>query len=337
MIRFGGEYNFTGDRAVYTTYNNQQYPNKIKEHIKSLFAETDIYVTNDLAAKLGTRYEHSSFFNQSNFAPRVSLAYKTGKQSQASVAYGIFYQNPERRYLPSLSSLTFSKAAHYIAQYQKVSNLITFRAEVFYKKYEDLIKTTSANGQEQATSNNGFGDAKGIEFFWRDKKTFKNLDYWISYSYLDTKRDFLNFPAAIQPSFAAKHTASVVMKKFVTKWKTGFNMAYNYNSGRPYYFIGPDGSGNTKFYDRGETPDYHNVSFSLNYLPSLGKQGAKQFTVIVVSVSNVLGLNQVYGYQYSYNGFRKEAIVPPSKTFVFVGAFISFGIDRTDDAINNNL
>jgi vitamin B12 transporter len=337
MIRFGGEYNFTGDRAVYTTYNNQQYPNKVKEHIKSLFAETDIYVTNDLAAKLGTRYEHSSFFNQSNFAPRVSLAYKTGKQSQASVAYGIFYQNPERRYLPSLSSLTFSKATHYIAQYQKVTSLITFRAEVFYKKYEDLIKTTSANGQEQATGNNGFGDAKGIEFFWRDKKTFKNLDYWISYSYLDTKRDFLNFPAAIQPSFAAKHTASVVMKKFVTKWKTGFNMAYNYNSGRPYYFIGPDGSGNTKFYDRGETPDYHNVSFSLNYLPSLGKQGAKQFTVIVVSVSNVLGLNQVYGYQYSYNGFRKEAIVPPSKTFVFVGAFISFGIDRTDDAINNNL
>ncbi|MDX2045724.1 MAG: TonB-dependent receptor [Chitinophagaceae bacterium] len=337
MIRFGGEYNFTGDKAVYTTYNNQQYPNKVKEHIKSLFAETDIYVTNDLAAKLGTRYEHSSLFNQSNFAPRVSLAYKTGKQSQASVAYGIFYQNPERRYLPSSSSLTFSKATHYIAQYQKVSNLITFRAEVFYKKYEDLIKTTSANGQEQATSNNGYGDAKGIEFFWRDKKTFKNLDYWISYSYLDTKRDFLNFPAAIQPNFAAKHTASVVMKKFVTKWKTGFNMAYNYNSGRPYYFIGPDGSGNTKFYDRGETPDYHNVSFSLNYLPSLGKQGARQFTVIVVSVSNVLGLNQVYGYQYSYNGFRKEAIVPPSKTFVFVGAFISFGIDRTEDAINNNL
>ncbi len=337
MIRFGGEYNFTGDKAVYTTYNNQQYPNKVKEHIKSLFAETDIYVTNDLAAKLGTRYEHSSLFNQSNFAPRVSLAYKTGKQSQASVAYGIFYQNPERRYLPSSSSLTFSKATHYIAQYQKVSNLITFRAEVFYKKYEDLIKTTSANGQEQATSNNGYGDAKGIEFFWRDKKTFKNLDYWISYSYLDTKRDFLNFPAAIQPNFAAKHTASVVMKKFVTKWKTGFNMAYNYNSGRPYYFIGPDGSGNTKFYDRGETPDYHNVSFSLNYLPSLGKQEARQFTVIVVSVSNVLGLNQVYGYQYSYNGFRKEAIVPPSKTFVFVGAFISFGIDRTEDAINNNL
>ena len=68
-----------------------------------------------------------------------------------------------------------------------------------------LLKTYAVNSQELLT-NNGFGDAKGFEFFWRDKKTIKNLDYWISYSYLDTKRDFLNFPYAIQPNFAAKHT-----------------------------------------------------------------------------------------------------------------------------------
>jgi hypothetical protein len=128
------------------------------------------------------------------------------------------------------------------------------------------------------------------------------------------------------------------MKKFVTKWKTGFNVSYNYNSGRPYYFIAPDSnSGEFKFTDKGETADYHNVSFSLNYIPSIGKQNARSFAVYVISVSNIFGFDQVYGYQYSYNGFRKEAIVPPSKVFVFLGAFISFGIDRTEDAINNHL
>ena len=66
------------------------------------------------------------------------------------------------------------------------------------------------------------------------------------------------------------------MKKFVTKWKTGFNGAYNYASGRPYYFIANNSqTGKTEFQDMGKTPDYHNVSFSLNFLPSLGKKGRK--------------------------------------------------------------
>jgi hypothetical protein len=209
----------------------------------------------------------------------------------------------------------------------------TFRAEIFYKKYENLIKTGNVNGREGvAINNNGFGDAKGIEFFWRDKKTIKNVDYWISYSYLDTKRDFLNFPFSITPNFAAKHTASVVLKKFVTKWKTQFNGSYNFASNRPYYHIVPDGAG-YKFTDGGEVPNYHNISFAVNYLPSIGKQ-TNNFAVYVLSISNIFGIKQVYGYQYSYNSARKEQIIPPSRIFVYIGAFFSFGIDRSQETID---
>lgn len=333
-LRVGGEYNYSNDRSVYTAYDGQQFPGRLKEQIKSAFAEGDIYLTNDVAAKLGTRFEHSMLLDKVNIAPRVSLAYKLGKGSQASVAYGIFYQNPERKYLPASGPLDFMKATHYIAQYQKVANLQSFRAEIFYKKYDNLIKTTVSNSIETASSNLGFGDAKGIEFFWRDKKTFKNLDYWISYSYLDTKRDFLNFPFAITPNFAAKHTGSFIVKKFVQKWKVSLNGSYNYASGRPYYNIQPEGNG-YKFNDRGMIPDYHNVSFAINYLPFIGKQNPKSFTVWVMQVSNIFNIRQTYGYQYSYNGYRKEAIVPPSRMFLFVGCFISFGIDRSDEVTNN--
>lgn len=337
VIRFGSEYNYSSDKNHYTAYDGQRFGSDVTEHITALFAETDIYLTNDLAAKLGGRFEHSSLLSKNNIAPRISLAYKTGKESQASLAYGVFYQNPEKQYLPSPGLLTFSKATHYIAQYQKVSTKQTFRVELFYKKYDDLVKTSGTPGNRQtAINNNGFGDAKGIEFFWRDKKSIKDFDYWISYSYLDTKRDFINYPYAIQPNFAAKHTASLVMKKFVTKWRTGFNMSYTYASGRPYYNIIYDGS-DYKFSDRGNTQDYHNVSFSLNYLPELFNKDSKRFTVLVLSVNNIFGIHQVYGYNYSYDGARKSAILPPSRTFVFIGAFISFGIDRTEDAINNNL
>jgi len=335
-FRFGTEYNYSNDNLVYTTYNDQQFPNTVKEHIKAFFAEGDVYATNDLAIKGGLRLEHSSILEKVNVAPRFSLAYKLGKGSQASLAYGIFYQNPERRYLPSPNALDFMKATHYIAQFQKVANQQSFRAEVFYKKYDNLVKTGTTGFTEAAINNNGFGDAKGIEFFWRDKKTIKDFDYWISYSYLDTKRDFLNFPFAIAPNFAAKHTASVIGKKFLQKIKTNLNIAYNYASGRPYYNIGFDGT-NYKFNDRGTIPDYHNVSFAINYLPFIGKKDPKSFAVYVFQVSNIFNIKQTYGYQYSYNGYRKEAIVPTSRMFVFIGAFISFGVDRSDEVINNAL
>ncbi len=335
-FRFGAEYNLSRDRSVYTAYNGQRYSSRLNEDIQSLFAEGDVYATNDLAVKAGLRFEHSAFLDKTNIAPRASVAYKLGKGSQASVAYGIFYQNPERRYLPSPNALDFMKASHYILQYQKVLNQQSLRLEAFYKKYKGLVKTGMSGFTEAAVSNEGYGDARGIELFWRDKKTIKNFDYWISYSFLDTKRDFLNFPYAITPNFAAKHTASVVTKKFVQKWKMNLNAAYNFASGRPYYNIRLDGS-QFKFTDRGTIPSYHNVSFAVNYLPFIGKTNPKSYGVYVLQVSNIFNLKQTYGYQYSYNGLRKQAIVPTSRMFVFIGAFISFGVDRSDEIINNAL
>lgn len=337
VLRFGGEYNYAKERSVYVSANGQPYPDVLKSAIRSLFAEGDIYLTNKLAAKIGSRVEQSSLLDKTNIAPRLSLAYKLGKQAQASVAYGSFYQNPERRYLPSPYELDFMKATHYIVQFMKVTSVRTFRAEGFYKKYDRLIKTGFVNGRDGVAINNkGFGDAKGIEFFWRDKKTIRHVDYWISYSFLDTKRDFLNFPFAIMPGFAARHTASLVVKKFVQPWKVQFNGAYNYASSRPYYHIQFDGN-QYVFADRGMVQDYHNFSVAFNYLPTVGKTGAKNFVVYVLQISNALNIKQVYGYQYSYNGLRKEQIVPPSRMFIYVGAFFSFGIDRSEQAVNDRL
>ena len=337
-VRFGTEYNYSDDKGHYTLYTGQEVPISLKEKLVAGFAETDIYLTNDLAAKIGLRGEHSQQLDEFNLAPRVSLAYKLGKDGQASLAYGIFYQSPEKKYLPSPYDLDFAKATHYIAQYQKVTAQQTFRAEVFYKKYQGLIKTEGQNNVQMATANNGFGYAQGFEFFWRDRKTIKNFDYWISYSYLDTKRDFLNYPAEIEPNFATKHTANLVLKKFVTKLKTQFNANYVYATGRPYYNIRFDNANNKyAIYDQGKTIPYNSLSFSVNYLPSVFKQGATKFNVFVFSITNVLGSKQVYGYTYSYNGLRREPIVPPTKLFFYVGAFLSFGVDRSQDIINSNL
>ena len=210
---------------------------------------------------------------------------------------------------------------------------------MFYKNYNALYKTAVNNfGREVAANNNGFGYAKGVEVFWRDKTTVKNLDYWISYSYLDTKRNYLNYPGSLTPSFAASHTASFVAKKFVTAWKTGFNMSYNFASGRPYYNLRYDNA-QSKYIikEEGKTINYNSLSFSMNYLPNIGKTNKKSFIVWVLSLTNVLGQEQIFNYNFSAINNNKVAVIPPSKRFLYIGCFLSFGIDRSQDAINNNL
>lgn len=339
-LRFGAEYLYSEEKTAYTLFDGTRFDESVTDNMTAAFAETDFYITNNIAAKLGARAEHTGILDKWNLAPRVSLAYKFRDESQASVAYGIFYQNPERKYLPAANArLDFARASHYILQYQKLSNNRVLRAELFYKHYENLYKTSAGpTGRDVAANNNGYGYARGFELFWRDKKSIRNFDYWVTYSFLDTKRDFLNYPTEIQPSFAATHTASLVMKKFVLPWKTGFNASYSFASGRPYYNLKYDnGTGKYLIADQGKTINYNSLGFSLNYLPNLGKTNTKTFIVWVLSVTNVLGQDQVFGYNYSNLNGRKVAVTPASRRFVYVGCFISFGIDRTQDAINNNL
>ena len=336
-IRFGSEY--------WYSYNYQKYHSqangldtmfKFKDNFNSLFVESDIYLTNALAAKVGARYEHSTVINRSDIAPRVSLAYRTGPDAQISVAYGIFYQKPENSQLFYTTNVGFTKATHYIINYQKMSKDRIFRIEAYYKKYEDLIKTVPINYFYSTYNNSGSGYAKGIELFWRDKKSIKNFDYWISYSYLDTKRNYLNYTEQLMPNFAATHTASVVLKRFFTKLKAGINATYSYATGRPYYNFMLNGL-KYDLAEQGKTKDYNSFNLSAEYVPSVGNTKAKTFVVLFASVSNVLGYNSVYGYNFSYSGLYKQPITPPANRFYFIGCFLSWGVDRSQDAINNNL
>ncbi|MDQ2753727.1 MAG: TonB-dependent receptor [Bacteroidota bacterium] len=171
-IRFGGEY---WNSLSKFSFNDSAY--KLVDNYQALFAETDIYITNNVAAKVGARFEHSSVINKVNLAPRISLAYKVGKDASVSAAYGTFYQKPENSQLFYSRNLGYTEATHYIVNYQKLTNDRIFRIEAYYKKYHDLVKTVPLNYQFATYNNSGSGYAQGVEVFFRDKKSFKNLDY----------------------------------------------------------------------------------------------------------------------------------------------------------------
>jgi hypothetical protein len=192
-------------------------------------------------------------------------------------------------------------------------------------------------------NNQGNGYAKGLELFYRDKKSIKGIDFWISYSYIDTKRDFLNYLKSVQPDFVATHVGSLVFKKFWVKKMFGINGTYTFSSGRPYINYNSSNPANpmadVNAFMSDRTISYNNFSVSFNYLKTI----KKAFTVFVLSVNNPFGFKQVYGYNYAskdLNGdgmLYSQPVIPAAKQFIFLGMFMSWGIDRTQEAIDNNL
>lgn len=331
-FRFGAEVWNNRDTSFFRNAAGG-FARPVSDVLTSGFAESDIYVTNNLAFRPGLRLEHSALLNRWNLAPRAALSYRAGKNSQFTADYGIFYQTPERRFLVNNVQLGFLRADHYILTYQHLSPNYTFRTQIFYKNYVNLLKTDSA--LVNATGNNGEGFAQGLEVFWRDRKSIKGLDYWISYSYLDTKRNFNNFPVAAQPTFAAAHTGSVVLKKFWVKQMFGMNWSWNWSTGRPYF--NPNRSAKDFLVDR--TPFFSTNNFSLNWLPKIGKANS----VVVVGINNVFNERQIFGYNYSArlrdsNGeLIRTEVNPPAPRSFFIGIFLSWGVDRSQQNINGNL
>lgn len=320
VIRVGGEYQRPDKKNEFSIYSN-----RFKDDFGAAFVEGDIFITQKIVARTGLRTEYSSYMKTSNLAPRVSLAYKTGKFSQVSFAYGDFFQQPTDDYLRSYDNLSYESATHFIANYQVMTEKKTFRIEAYRKNYHDLVRTfavSPSTGIDSVTNNSGDGYAQGFDFFWRDKKTFKFGDYWLSYSYLDTKRLYKNFPSSATPNFAATHTFSIVYKYYVSKLRTFTGFTYAYATGRPYY--NPNNSSADFLKDK--TKEYHNLSLNFNYLTSI----KKNFTVVVFSITNVLGIENVFGYRYSSDGLHREAVGPTNKRFFFLAAFINIGSQEDD-------
>src|SRR5690606_13485882 len=196
------------------------------ENISALFAEADVYTSNRFVTRAGVRMEYNNLIDQISLDPRVSLAYKVGNNGQASLAYGKFRQSAGNEFLKLETTLKPEKADHYIVNYQYKSGDKIFRVEGYYKEYNDLVKI----GENISSFNNsGFGSAKGIELFWRDNSSLKGLDYWVSYSFLDTKRNYLNYPHAATPTFASKHNFSIVTKYFVQPIKSQLGFTYSFS------------------------------------------------------------------------------------------------------------
>ena len=309
------------DGSVNVTYG---YNN----NITAGFAEADLVFSKDLALKVGVRADYSSVFSDLDVAPRAALAYKTSKNGQVSLAYGNFYQNPNHNILKFEQNLEAEKTSHYILNYQYVNDGKIFRAEAYRKVYNNLVKfDTEFTSFDSNFNSNGDGYAQGLDVFWRDNTSIKNLDYWLSYSYLDTERDYLNFESAAQPNFATNHNFSIVGKYWIESLKSQLGVDYTFSSGRPY------NDPNSSAFLAEKAKPFNSISLNWAYL-------IDQQKILYFSVNNVLGFRNINGYQYAntpdLNGqFSRRALRPATDQFFFVGFFWTISEDGKDNQLNN--
>lgn len=329
-LSFGADYFVTKYSEDFQDNLTSTINNGYDSNISAVYAETEFLFSSKLAAKVGLRGSYNNLLDESTLAPRVSLAYKVAKNSQFSLAYGDFTQTPVVDYIKYSKYHQFEseKAAHYILNFQYNKMGRTFRAEAYYKDYSNLVKYDTQTIQYNSVfSNNGSGYAKGLDLFWRDSKLYKNLEYWISYSYIDTKRDYKNFPTSATPDFVADQTLSVVTKYFVTDWKSQISLTNSFSTGRPY-----NNPNETKFMN-GKTKSYNSLSLSWAYLLTTQK-------ILYFSVSNVLGTQNVFGYDYARNPdatgtYNRQAVTPTADRFFFVGFFWTISQNKNENQLKN--
>lgn len=321
-VRVGAE--VIGRRYRYTTSEAGDAGTALQfdEWLPVMFAEMDLYTSNRFVTRAGVRAEVNTLNDVVGVDPRLSLAYKAGDHGQFSLAYGKFRQSPVNQVLRNKTQLKSEKADHYILNYQVVKDNKTFRAELYYKDYRDLVKWQT---ETTLATNDGSGYAKGFELFWRDNETFRNTDYWISYSYLDTERNYRDYPGSATPSFASAHNFSIVYKYFITRLRTQAGATYSFASGRPYHNPNEPGFNNSA------TRSYHDLSVNFAYLP-------KPNLIIYLSCTNVLGYRNVFGYEYadqpdSEGVYAGRPVTQPAKRFVFVGIFITLSKDKTTNQL----
>jgi len=328
QLSAGSDYFITKFDEEYTQYLSTTLTSGYENNIASAYAETDIFFSKNLALKAGIRASNSDLLEEFHVSPRLSLAYKISKNGQFSFAYGDFIQSPRQEYLKYSSQFESEKTSHYILNYQYNKTGKTFRAEAYFKDYRDLVKYDTQVSQFDSQFNNtGNGYAKGLDFFWRDNNSIKNLEYWISYSYIDTERNYKNYPKQVTPSFVADHSLSVVTKYWINDWRSQVGFTHSFNSGRPY------NNPNEINFMNGKTKSYNNLSFNWAYLISQQK-------ILYFSVSNILGTDNIFGYEYANNPdgsgqFPRQPVRQAADRFFFVGFFWTISDNKEDNQLKN--
>lgn len=270
----------------------------------------------------GLRGWYSTQSDDYAIEPRIAAAYRPYEKGNISVAAGTFSQDADGDVVVQSPGIQNAHASHLQLSFQHGDGNRLFRIEGYLKKYTDL--PLIENGDYEAA---GDGVAKGFDVFFRDNVTFKNLDYWVTYNYVNSRRSYDQYYTEVQPSFAPTHNLAVVGKYWIADWKSLLGATFSWNSG--YTYDDPNQEGQMESL----SPNYASLSLNWSYL-------WRENLIVHFACNNVTGRENIFGYQYAnqadVNG--QYASLPqgqPAARFYFVGVFWTISKDKQANQLNN--
>ena len=326
ITNYGFDYLSQNDK-IETNLIDATSRDDISNPLVGAFLESDYFFSKNLAIKTGIRAEYNTLLDKTFVDPRLTLAQKLSKNSQLSFAFGKFTQEVDREFLYYNDQLIPERSTHYLLNYNLKTDKQILRIESYYKDYDNLLRFQKNGEQLSNFRNDGDGYAYGLDLFWRANQLFKNIDFWLSYSWIEHRRKYRDFPTEATPNFSTTHNLSLVSKIWMPELRSQLGVTFRMASGRPYE------NPNTPGFLNERSKFFKNISMSWAYLITQQK-------ILFVSVSNLPGFKNEFGYEFgnSLNAeglFPGRVIRPNDDRFLFVGFFMTLSKDKTKNQLDN--
>ncbi|MDR2065633.1 MAG: TonB-dependent receptor [Prevotellaceae bacterium] len=304
------------------TYSlGHDYTAKPNNNLFSIYDDLKLFLTNNLTASIGVRGEYSGYLQKFNVAPRVYIAYRLNHKNIFSLSVGDYFQLPAMDYLKQSNNIDFTSVTKGTVSYSYVKKSGKFQIDAYYKKYKDVVTYLQEQNKAKNFANAGSGHGYGVDLFW--KSNAGRLEYWLTYSYNNTKKQYDYFSEKIAPTYVAPHSFNITLKYWIAPLRSMVGTNYTVSSGTPYY------SDANPYAKSGATPFRNRWDISWSYLPT-------NWIVVHFGCQNVLGYQNIYGYEYSkINAGAKRAITANDKRFIFLGVFVTFSKSKTANELKN--
>lgn len=289
--------------------------NSMSPSVNAGFFAATYYPVEQLKAELSFRTEYTSLNRKVNFSPRLAVNYHW-RDVMLSGTIGRYTQLPENKYLVRQPELKSETCMQYNLGIQYTGAGRFYNAEIYYKDYDRLaLLETDAIIESALLTSNGYGHSKGIDIFFRDQVSLKNLEYQLSYTYNISRRRYQDYAQLTTPQYATRHNAAVVVKYTLPRLHTIISVTDRFSSGRPYNNPALPGLMND------EVKPYNSLDVGLTFL-------ASRKVIIHASATNILGRKNEFGK------VNNKAILASSDHFFYLGVYITLGKKAAYDVSN---
>lgn len=296
-------------------YSSMDDANQMSPTISAGFFSAAYYPVERLKAELSFRTEYTSPNRKINFSPRLAVNYYWGDVMLSGIV-GRYTQLPENDWLVRSRKLMSEACMQYNLGMQYGYEGRFYKAELYYKNYDRLVleETDTETGSVLLTSG-GYGYSRGIDLFFRDRVSIKNLEYQLSYTYNISKRKYQRCSELTTPQYATRHNAALVVKYSLPRLHSIISLTNRFSTGRPYHNPLLPGLMND------EVKPYNSLDVGVTFL-------ASKKVIIHASASNIFGRKNEFGK------VDNKAILASSDHFFYVGVYVTLGKKAAYDVSN---